>query len=89
MPFSLRTFRARRGGASGRGLRRLRRRRQYQPPATPPAPTGLAAVLSSDGSTIEVTWNAVTGATGYILERAEELRREPSTQVGGDLTDRL
>jgi hypothetical protein len=41
------------------------------PPATPPAPTGLAAELSDDGTSIDVSWTAVSGATGYVLERAE------------------
>ena len=41
------------------------------PPATPPAPTGLAAELSADSTSIEVSWNEVTGATVYVLERAE------------------
>jgi hypothetical protein len=57
------------------------------PPATPPAPTGLAAAVSDDGSTIEVTWNAVTGATGYVLERAEGSPPGTFEQVGGDLTE--
>jgi hypothetical protein len=57
------------------------------PPATPPAPTGLAAAVSDDGSTIEVTWNAVTGATGYALERAEGSPPGTFEQVGGDLTE--
>ena len=57
------------------------------PPATPPAPTGLAAVASEDGTSIEVTWNAVTGATGYVLERAEGSPAGAFGQVGGDLTE--
>jgi hypothetical protein len=40
------------------------------PPATPPAPTGLAAARSDDGLSIGVTWTAVTGATSYVLQRA-------------------
>ena len=56
------------------------------PPATPPAPTGLAAVASEDGTSIEVTWNAVTGATGYVLERAEGAPAGDYAEVGGDLT---
>ena len=57
------------------------------PPATPPAPTGLAAVVSDDGTAIEVTWNAVTGATGYSLERAEGSPPGTYEGLGGDLTD--
>jgi hypothetical protein len=57
------------------------------PPATPPAPTGLAATPSEDGTSIEVTWTAVTGATGYALERAEAAAPGSFSQVGGALTD--
>ncbi len=56
------------------------------PPATPPAPTGLAATASEDGTSIAVTWNAVTGATGYVLQRAEGTPPGAYAQVGGDLT---
>ncbi|MBA3316560.1 MAG: fibronectin type III domain-containing protein, partial [Gemmatimonadales bacterium] len=56
------------------------------PPATPPAPTGLAAALSADSSTVELSWNAVTGATGYVLERAEGSPAGTFAQIGGDLT---
>jgi len=56
------------------------------PPATPPAPTGLAATPSDDGTSIEVTWNAVSGATSYVLEREESTTPDEFTQVGGDLT---
>jgi hypothetical protein len=57
------------------------------PPATPPAPTGLAAVVSDDRSTVEVSWNAVNGATGYVLQRAEGSPPGTFEQVGGDLTE--
>jgi Fibronectin type III domain len=57
------------------------------PPATPPAPTGLAAAPSDDGTSIEVTWTAVTGATGYVLERAEGTPPGTFAEVGGDLTE--
>ncbi|HUQ15486.1 MAG TPA: hypothetical protein VM094_05490 [Gemmatimonadales bacterium] len=56
------------------------------PPATPPAPTGLAAALSADSSTIEVSWNAVTGATGYVLQRAEGAPAGTFAQIGDTLT---
>ncbi|HEY7479224.1 MAG TPA: fibronectin type III domain-containing protein [Gemmatimonadales bacterium] len=56
------------------------------PPATPPAPTGLTAEAAADGSSIEVSWNAVTGATGYILERAEGSPPGTFAQVGDTLT---
>lgn len=57
------------------------------PPATPPAPTGLTATPSGDGTSIEVTWNAVTGATSYVLERAEGQPAGAFTAIGGDLTE--
>jgi hypothetical protein len=57
------------------------------PPATPPAPTGLTAEVSEDGSTVEVSWNAVTGATSYVVERAEGSPPDDFAQVGGDLTE--
>jgi hypothetical protein len=56
------------------------------PPATPPAPTGLTAEVAADGSSIEVAWNAVTGATGYILERAEGSPPGTFAQIGDTLT---
>jgi hypothetical protein len=57
------------------------------PPATPPAPTGLAPVVSDDGTSVEVTWNAVTGATGYVLERAEGTPPGTFTQLGDETTE--
>jgi hypothetical protein len=57
------------------------------PPATPPAPTGLAAELSDDGTSIEVSWNEVTGATAYVLERAEGSPPGEFTQLADDLTE--
>jgi hypothetical protein len=57
------------------------------PPATPPAPTGLTAELSADSSSIEVSWNAVTGATGYVLQRAEGSPPGTFAQVGDTLTE--
>jgi hypothetical protein len=52
-------------------------------PSVPATPTGLAAVLQDDGS-VEVTWNAVSDATSYVLERNEA--GGAFTQVGGTLT---
>ena len=54
------------------------------PPATPPAPTGLTATAASETS-IVVNWTAVSGATGYVLERAEASAPGSFTQVGGSL----
>ena len=56
------------------------------PPATPPAPTGLAAVRSTDGLSIEVTWTAVTGATSYVLQRAVGSPAGTFEEVANDLT---
>lgn len=56
------------------------------PPATPPAPTGLTAELADDGSSVEVSWNPVTGATAYVLERAEGTPPGDFSQVGDELT---
>src|ERR671921_483200 len=54
------------------------------PPATPPAPTGLTATAGA--SSIEVTWTAVSGATGYVLERAEPSAPGTFTPIGGSIT---
>jgi hypothetical protein len=56
------------------------------PPATPPAPTGLTATVADDGSSIAVSWTAVTGATSYTLERADASSPGSFTAVGGSLT---
>ncbi len=71
MPFSLRGLRATLAVLLAAGLAACGDDNNTNPPATPPAPTGLAAAPSGDGSSIEVSWSAVTGATGYVLERAE------------------
>ncbi|HEX7337202.1 MAG TPA: fibronectin type III domain-containing protein, partial [Gemmatimonadales bacterium] len=57
------------------------------PPATPPAPTGLAAERSDDGLSIEVTWTPVTGATSYVLQRAVGGSTGTFEEVASDLTD--
>jgi Fibronectin type III domain len=57
------------------------------PGGVPPAPTGLAAERSTDGTSIDLTWNAVTGATGYVVERAEGDPLGSFTEVAADLTD--
>lgn len=38
------------------------------PPALPPAPTNLAATVSSGA--VSLSWSAVSGATGYLVSRA-------------------
>ncbi|MBA3553961.1 MAG: fibronectin type III domain-containing protein [Gemmatimonadales bacterium] len=55
------------------------------PPATPPAPVGLTATAATETS-INVTWTAVSGATGYVLERAVGSGSQSFAQVGGSLT---
>jgi hypothetical protein len=52
-------------------------------PEGPAAPTGLAVQQLSETSA-RITWNAVTGADGYRLERSEA--GAAFTQVGGTLT---
>jgi len=54
-------------------------------PSAPATPTGLTAQAQDDGS-ILVTWQAVTDATSYRLERAEQGQSGAFTQVGGTLT---
>jgi hypothetical protein len=55
------------------------------PPGTPPAPTGLTAVAQSETSVL-VGWNAVTGATSYVLERAEPASPGTFVAIGGSIT---
>ncbi len=38
-------------------------------PKAPAAPTGLAAALDEAGAGVRLTWNGVTGAAGYELQR--------------------
>lgn len=54
-------------------------------PSAPATPTGLAAVEQGDGS-IQVSWNAVSDATSYVLERTEPSTPGAFVQVGGTLT---
>lgn len=54
-------------------------------PSAPATPTGLVAVEQGDG-TIQVTWNAVSDATSYKLERTDPSTPGAFTQVGGALT---
>jgi hypothetical protein len=56
------------------------------PPATPPAPTGLAADFSADSTSIEVSWTAVSGATSYVLERAEGTPPGSFTELADTIT---
>ena len=39
------------------------------PGIVPPVPTGLAAVQTVPASSIDISWNASEGASGYILQR--------------------
>src|SRR5688572_20334934 len=56
-----------------------------EPPATPPAPTGLTATAGE--TSVEVTWTAVNGATSYVLERAESSTPGTFAAVGGTHTE--
>ncbi len=86
MPFSLRGLRASLAVLLVVGLAACGDDDNTNPPATPPAPTGLTATPSGDGSSIEVSWTAVTGATSYVLERAEGTPPGTYAPIGGDLT---
>ena len=86
MPFTLRGLRATMAVLLVAGLAACGDDDNTNPPATPPAPTGLTATPSGTGSSIEVTWSAVTGATGYALERAEGSPAGTFAPVGGTLT---
>ena len=55
-------------------------------PSVPPAPTGLTAVPNAGGTAIDVSWTAVSGATGYRLERADPSNPGVFTQIGGVIT---
>ena len=37
--------------------------------STPPSPTNLLATLDATGKNVTVTWNAVLGAIGYVIDR--------------------
>jgi hypothetical protein len=53
------------------------------PPATPPAPTGLAAAAGE--TSVQVTWNTVSGATSYVLERADPSAPGTFGAIGGSI----
>lgn len=55
------------------------------PSGTPPAPTGLTATAQS-ATSILVSWNPVSGATSYTLERADPSNPGVFTGVGGSIT---
>jgi hypothetical protein len=86
MPLSLRRLRATVAVLLAAGFAACGDDDGTNPPATPPAPTGLTAERSTDGTSIEVSWTAVTGATGYILQRAEGSPAGTFAQVGDTLT---
>ena len=45
-------------------------------------PTGLAAKTNDDGTSVTITWNQVSGATGYQVTRATSWAGPFSTNVG-------
>ena len=49
------------------GMGALRESAEINPPAAPTAPASSTGARSRDGATIEASWSAVTGATGYNL----------------------
>ncbi len=53
-------------------------------PSGPGTPTGLTVTQLSLTS-VHVAWNAVTGATGYILERASPANPGVFSQIGGTI----
>ncbi len=53
-------------------------------PSVPATPTGLTAEAQDDGSVV-VTWQAVSDATSYRLERADAAAPTTFAQVGGTL----
>lgn len=55
------------------------------PAGTPPAPAGVTAVAQSEASVL-VGWNTVTGATSYVLERADPASPGTFAAVGGAIT---
>jgi hypothetical protein len=57
------------------------------PSAVPPAPTGLTAAFATDSSTIDLSWTAVSGATGYVVERATGSPPGTYAQVGDTLAE--
>jgi hypothetical protein len=57
-----------------------------EPGGNPPAtPAGLAAAVQPDNS-VQVSWNAVSGATSYTLQRADGSAPGAFAAVGGSLT---
>lgn len=85
MQFSLRMLRAAALAAVlGTGLAACSGDNATAPPATPPAPTGLTATAQG-ASSVLVSWDAVTGATSYALERADASAPGVFTAVGGTI----
>lgn len=53
-------------------------------PSAPDTPSGLA-VSQTTLTSVRVSWNAVTGSTGYVLERATAANPGVFAQVGGTI----
>lgn len=54
-------------------------------PSEPATPTGLAVTQNSETS-VHVAWNASSGATSYVLERADPATPTVFAQIGGAIT---
>ena len=59
-------------------------------PALPAAPANLSATVSGDANVfqVELTWNAVPGATGYRIYRAEGISGGTPTRIANNITAR-
>ncbi len=85
MQFSLRMLRAAAlASVLGTGLAACGGDDVTAPPATPPAPAGLTATAQNE-TTVLVSWNAVTGATSYVLERADASAPGVFSAIGGSI----
>ena len=63
----------------------MQRRRRGSGPTGLAAPTGVTATQISSTS-VRVSWNAVSGASGYLVQRAAEPNLTTFAQIGGVLS---
>jgi hypothetical protein len=87
MPLSLRRLRATLAVLVAVGFAACDDDDPTDPNGVPPAPTGLAGERSTDGTSIALTWTAVTGATSYVVQRAEGDPPGTFTEVASDVTE--